>query len=150
MTVKDVMTTKVVSVGPETNIGEVAKIFFERRFHSVPVVENRKVVGIIAEDDFFSRGPKNIFLPSYIEFLKDFDLNKELTGEKREEMEKLINIKARDIMNSTCLTIMEDMKLSDLLHFFRESKYTALPVTDYAGELVGIVTVGDILGLLKA
>jgi predicted transcriptional regulator len=149
MKVRDVMTKDVVSVSPEVKIVEVARILFENRFHGVPVVEDGKIIGIITEDDFFTKDSKNLFLPSYINFLQETGISSALTREKQEKLDKLMNSKASDIMSSDCVTIMDSMDIRDLLNFFRETNFNTLPVTDEKNSLVGIVTLADILGLVK-
>lgn len=150
MKVKDIMVKKVITVAPNAKITEVAGILFKNRFHAVPVVEEGKVVGIITEDDFFTRGANNVFLPSYIEFIKGVKVVDNLTKENQEKMEKLVNLEAKDIMTKECISIVSEMDLKDLLEFFRETKFIALPVIDEGDKLVGIVTISDILGLIKA
>jgi len=53
MKIKDIMITGVISVDPKTSIAAVSDIIFKNGIHGVPVVQGRKVVGIITEDDFF-------------------------------------------------------------------------------------------------
>ena len=147
--VRDVMTKKVVSVSPETGIVEIADLIFKNRFHGVPVIESGKVAGIVTETDFFTKDASILFLPSYINFLKENKIKEDLPPEKREEVEKLINTKAKDIMTPDCVTIFQDMQIKDLLQFFRTTKFTSLPVTDEDNRMVGIITLSDILGLLN-
>ena len=53
VTVKQVMTTKVITVDQDTPIEEAARIMAERKIGGVPVVNAGKVVGIITETDLF-------------------------------------------------------------------------------------------------
>jgi CBS domain-containing protein len=144
------MITNVISVSPDTKIVEVAQILFKNRIHAVPVVEEGKVVGIIAEDDFFTRDTNNVFLPSYIEFIKGTKIVDALVKEKQEKLSKLMSLEAKDIMTKECVSILEDMDLNGLLEFFRETRFMTLPVIDNKEKLIGIVTVSDIIGLMKA
>lgn len=149
MQVKDIMVKEVVTVDPETRITEVAKILFENRFHGVPVVKDGEIVGIITETDFFTKDSENFFLPSYIKFLEKNVNIKDLSGDQQGNVAKLFGAKATDIMSKNCTTIFEDMKLEDLLEFFKTTKFTTLPVVDEKNSLVGIVTVSDIINLIK-
>ena len=45
MNASDLMTTQVVSVGPETGIDEILAILLERRISGVPVVDAGRVLG---------------------------------------------------------------------------------------------------------
>jgi CBS domain-containing protein len=150
MKIKDIMTTQVFTVNQDTKITEVADVMLKNRIHAVPVVEGGKVIGIIAEDDFFSRSANNIFLPSYIEFIKGTNAVDELVRDKKEKLDKLMNLEAKDIMTTECVSVLEDMDISSLLDFFRETKFATLPVLNSEEKLVGIVTLSDIIGLIKA
>src|SRR5215813_4902333 len=56
MRAMDVMTTNVVTVGPETPVQEVAKILSERNISGVPVVDaENRLVGIVSEGDLLHR-----------------------------------------------------------------------------------------------
>jgi hypothetical protein len=55
MRAMDVMTTEVVSVGPDTTVQDLAKLISERGISGVPVVENGRLVGIVSEGDLLHR-----------------------------------------------------------------------------------------------
>lgn len=48
---EQVMTKKVVSVGPETTIEQVGNIFLTHEFHALPVVEDDSLIGIVTTTD---------------------------------------------------------------------------------------------------
>lgn len=50
-TVGDIYVEEVVTVTPATPVSDVADIMSNRKIHAVPVVEGKKVVGIIARID---------------------------------------------------------------------------------------------------
>lgn len=148
MIVKDIMSKTVVSVQPEMKLSEVAEIIFKQKIHGVPVVNDGKIVGIITETDFFTKDSENIFLPTYLEFIEKNNAKGSFSKQEQEKIDKLLDIRAKDIMNEGCLTIFQDMELQQLVDFFRTSNYKTLPVTDEKEELVGIVTRSDMIGLL--
>ncbi|MBT3310377.1 MAG: CBS domain-containing protein [Desulfobacteraceae bacterium] len=51
ITVADAMTEDPVSVNSDTGIGEVAELMVDKNFHSIPVVDDGKLVGIIGKED---------------------------------------------------------------------------------------------------
>jgi len=51
LTVKEAMTPKPVTVIPETDIEEVAKLMVDKKYHTLPVVVGGKVVGIVGKED---------------------------------------------------------------------------------------------------
>lgn len=53
ITIKHIMTTDVVTVAEDTPIEEAARIMADNKIGGLPVVHNKKVVGIITETDLF-------------------------------------------------------------------------------------------------
>jgi CBS domain-containing protein len=51
--VGDIMTRNVVTVGPDTDLAEVARTMLERKIGGLPVLEQGRLVGIITESDIF-------------------------------------------------------------------------------------------------
>ncbi len=49
--VKDAMVTRVTSVSPDTPVSEIASLMVEKHFHTIPVVADNKLVGIIGKED---------------------------------------------------------------------------------------------------
>jgi len=49
--VEQAMTTKPVTVGPETSIEDIASLMVEKKLHTLPVVDQSKLVGIIGKED---------------------------------------------------------------------------------------------------
>ena len=48
---RDVMTEKVVTVGPEEDLEGLAELMVKRRVNPVPVVESGRLVGIVSRSD---------------------------------------------------------------------------------------------------
>jgi len=51
LTVADAMTPNPVTVTPDTNIETVAALMVDHNFHTLPVVEASRLVGIIGKED---------------------------------------------------------------------------------------------------
>ncbi|MCG8541380.1 MAG: CBS domain-containing protein [Clostridia bacterium] len=64
----DVMTDQIVSVSPETDIHEAANIMAQHQIRRLPVVENGKLVGIVAIGDFATQ---NIYINEAGDALSD-------------------------------------------------------------------------------
>jgi len=47
----DIMTEPVVTVGPDSEVQDLAELMVKRRFNPVPVVENGVLVGIVSRAD---------------------------------------------------------------------------------------------------
>ncbi|MEM2855950.1 MAG: CBS domain-containing protein [Candidatus Nitrosocaldaceae archaeon] len=50
--VKDVMSTPLITVGPEATVEVAAKIMYENGIRRLPVVENDNLLGIVTATDF--------------------------------------------------------------------------------------------------
>lgn len=149
MLVEDVMTKKVILVSPDDTVERVAQLLTENRIHGVPVVENGLPIGIITETDFFTKGSVTIYLPQYIDFLKRDSMFSKIGSDEKEKIEILLNTRANDIMSSPCITVQEKDDISDFFELVRKKKLTSVPVVDKSGRLAGIVTLSDIIDLIK-
>lgn len=50
-TVAHAMTVKPVTIKPDTGIDTIAELMVGNKFHTLPVVENEKLVGIVGKED---------------------------------------------------------------------------------------------------
>ena len=56
MQASDIMTAKVVTVSPDTDVEVIARLLLERRISAVPVVDaNDQILGIVSEGDLMRR-----------------------------------------------------------------------------------------------
>ncbi|MCP3940707.1 MAG: CBS domain-containing protein [Desulfobacteraceae bacterium] len=49
--VEQAMVTKVTTITADTPVSEIASLMVEKHFHTIPVVEGKKVIGIIGKED---------------------------------------------------------------------------------------------------
>ncbi len=52
--VEQAMVKKVTTVAPDTPLSEIASLMVEKHFHTLPVVEGTKLVGIIGKEDILN------------------------------------------------------------------------------------------------
>lgn len=143
--VKDIMTREVISVGPNEPLQKVAALLTSHRIHGVPILEGGKIVGIITETDFFTKDSSNIYLPSYIDFMRKMRVANEMSGSRREMVDRLMQAKARDIMSSPCQTVSEELSVKELIRKFKETGLSVFPVVDEQDSMKGIVAIADVL-----
>ena len=118
--VKDVMTTKVVTVSPEADISKIAKKMEKERIHNVIVVDRRKKpIGIVTGGDIIRKV-----------------LAKGLNPKK---------IKAKDVMSSPLKFVSPEDYAMHAADKMLLNGVKRLPVLDKEGNLVGIVTAKDLL-----
>lgn len=149
MEVGEIMTKEVIAVRPTSNIQEVSELINKFRIHAIPVTDEGKIVGIITESDFFVKSLLNTYLPSYVDFIKEIKFADKLSHKQKEDLSILINAKAADIMTSDCVTVHPDFPINELLLMFQKTNFYSIPVADKGNNLVGIVTLTDLLKHLK-
>jgi len=149
--VKDIMTKKVVYFSPDDSIFDVAKVLAELDISGGPVVENKKVVGVITLSDILryisvktSVKPKMIN-PSISELiLRLLELGKNQL-EFKKEIEKIKSFKVRDVMTKNVITIHPDADIIEAASLLVKHGINRLPVVDRKGRLRGIVARADLI-----
>ena len=146
ITAKDIMTREVITISPDTEIAQVAKLLLTKRINGVPVVNDTgELVGILCQSDLIIQ-QKNIPIPSLFTLLDGFI---PLTSSKKldKEVEKIMATKAEDAMTANPVTVNPDTAIEEIAALMVEKSYHTLPVVD-AGKLVGIVGKEDVLRTL--
>ena len=144
--VKEIMTTDVISVAPQTEIVQAAKILLRERINGVPVVdEEGTLVGILCESDLIMQ-QKKFPVPSFFTLL---DGLVPLTSMKRfeAEVQKMSAVIVADAMTPNPLTVTPETTVEEVATIMVGKKYNTLPVVE-DGKLVGIVGKNDILKTL--
>ena len=144
LTVKDIMSKNIVSVKPDTEIIEAAKILLENRFNGLPVVDDSgKVVGIICQSDLVAQ-QKSLPIPTLFTFLDGFI---PLTSLKKmeSEIQKIAAITVADAMTKKPVTVKPDTRIETVAALMADKKLYTLPVLDDDGRLMGIVGKEDLL-----
>lgn len=54
MTARDIMTTNVVLITPDTTLDEIVRLVAKKHIHAFPVVDKKKLVGIISRHDILN------------------------------------------------------------------------------------------------
>ena len=144
--VKDIMTKEVISVSPETEITDAAKILLEKRINGMPVVDPfGRLVGIICQSDLVAQ-QKSIPIPSVFTLLESFI---PLTSMKRidKEMEKIAALTVKQAMTPNPVTVGPETDIEDVAKLMVDKKYHTLPVME-GDKVVGIVGKEDVLKTL--
>ncbi|TDT60889.1 CBS domain-containing protein [Fonticella tunisiensis] len=117
MKVKDVMSSDVAYVSPDTPVTEIARIMKEKNIGSVPVCENKRAVGIVTDRDIV---------------IRDVAMGKGLN-----------NVKARDVMSTGLSVTTPETDIHEAAKMMADKQIRRLPVVDN-GKLVGILAIGDL------
>ncbi len=148
-TVADVMTRDPITATRETPLTDVIKILAERRISSLPVVDNGKLVGVISETDLMWR-ESGVTPPPYI-MLLDSVIYLENPARYEREVHKALGQTVGEVMNDRHITtIAPDKPLREAAQIMHERTVNSLPVVDSAGQVIGILTRGDIVRAMAA
>ncbi|PHN07327.1 CBS domain-containing protein [Flavilitoribacter nigricans] len=127
--IREIMTTALITVAPDTPVKEIQKIFAANSFHHLPVVEaGSQLVGIVSREDF------RIFYEQ---------LSAQSSGPTWSHMQ-LEHRRAKDLMTASPLCLDPDDTIGLAADIFLANKFHALPVIE-DGLLMGILTTHDIL-----
>jgi len=145
MRARDVMTSPVVSVGPETTVKEIAKLLIERRVSGVPVLDQgERVVGIVSEGDLIRRveGTDERHRSWWLRLFSDATTD-------ATEYVKTHGRRAADVMTRDVVTVGEDMPLHEIAALLEARRIKRVPVVR-DGRVVGIVSRANLLHGLAA
>lgn len=144
--VKDIMTSEVISVSPETEIVSAARIMIEKRINGLPVVDGKgKVVGILCQSDLVAQ-QKCVPIPSLFSLMDGF---MPLTSLKRieKEVEKIAALTVAQAMTPRPTTVTAETGIEEVAALMVDKGFHTLPVVQ-DGNLVGVVGKEDVLKTL--
>ena len=120
MLVKQLMTKNVSSCRQENNLAELAEIMWNQRCGALPILDGSgRVMGIITDRDIcIALGTKNI---------------------------RASDVLAREVSSPGCVSCSPDNDVRDALRTMATQEVSRLPVVDEAGQLVGILSIDDII-----
>lgn len=143
--VQEIMTREVVTVSVTTPVSEVARLLWEYKLTGVPVLEGRRVAGVVTEYDLIAR-QSEWDAPLYITFLDAF-LRVPGSGSE-EQLRRILATTAGQLMSAPAITLPPDATVQDAATLMYERRVNPVPVVDDAGDLVGIVSRSDIVRLM--
>ena len=116
--IRDVMTPNPECVSEKDSIRDVARIMKNEDTGVVPVLDGKKVVGLITDRDIVVRGLA--------------------------EGKNLENARVNELMTRSVRSVREDATVDEALDLMSSAEIRRVPVVNQNDELVGIVSLGDI------
>lgn len=147
ITVKDIMTTELVTFSPDDEIAKATKILLEKRFNGAPVVDSEgKLVGILCQSDLIAQ-QKSFPIPTIFTVFDGFI---PLTSVKHleKEVEKISAALVSQAMTPDPVTVRPDTEIENVAKLMVDKNFHTLPVVDENGNLIGIIGKHDILKTL--
>lgn len=120
MKVRDIMTKQTVSCGGETNIAQAVQLMWENACGFLPVLgEGHNVIGVLTDRDIaIALGTRN---------------------------QRASEVRASDVMPRKLFACTADEDVHTALKTLRSEGIRRLPVIDREGELVGILSIDDVV-----
>ena len=140
---KDIMTTELITVSPETEIVHATKLLLDNRINGVPVTdETGKLVGILCQSDLVAQ-QKKFPVPSFFTFL-DGLIPLSSMKQLEKEVQKIAAITVAQAMTPNPITVRPDTGIEEVAALMVDNNFHTIPVVE-KGKLVGIVGKEDIL-----
>ncbi len=117
MKVGDWMEKKLITIDKETTIQDAVSLMKKHSIRHLPVLEGKRLVGLVTDGDM-----RQIFVASLIEELA-----------------------IDDVMIKDPITVTVDTEIEEAAKIIYYNKIGALPVIDEGNEILGIITVADIM-----
>jgi CBS domain-containing protein len=118
-----VMTAdNILTVEANDSLERVKHIMNGHPIHHVPVLERGKLVGIISTSDLLRHASGGAEASAFDE-----------------------DMKARDVMETSLVTLRPRDPLLKAANLLAKEQFSSLPVVDDEGELIGILTIRDLL-----
>lgn len=137
MQAKDIMTTNVATVRPDTSVEAISKLMLSRNVSGVPVVDsNGAIVGIVTEGDLMLRkevsGDVKPHTSWWLRLVSDSKTN-------AMEYIKTHGSRADEVMTRDVTVVKEDTPVGEIARILAEKHIKRVPVVR-DGKLVGIVS----------
>jgi CBS domain-containing protein len=116
--VRDVMTPNPETVTQNDGVRDAARIMKDQDTGVVPVVDGKKIVGMITDRDIVVRCVA--------------------------EGKNPLDAKVHDVMTKSVRKVQEDATINEVLTMMSSAEIRRLPVVNRNDEIVGIVSMGDI------
>ena len=143
MKVRDVMTSPVLSVEPDTAILEAVRIMLQRHISGLPVIDkDGHLVGMVTEGDFLRRAETGTQRrrPRWLEYLVG-------PGRLADEYTHSHGRKVSDVMTADPLTVTEETPLEQVVKLMEKRQIKRLPVVR-DDKVVGIVSRANLVHAL--
>jgi len=146
MNAREIMTSRVITVSPDTAVRDIAALLLKHRISAVPVVENGELVGIVSEADLLHRyeiGTEDAARPGswWLRLL---------SGEQSAaQYVKSHARRARDIMTPQVECVAPDTPIAEIATLLEKRGIKRVPVVQKK-KVVGIVSRSNLVQALAS
>jgi CBS-domain-containing membrane protein len=142
----DVMTRKVITVGPGTTVRDAARLFADNHISGAPVVDDEgRLLGMLTEGDLIHRAEIGTQARRRSWWLEFFASTQNLAATYIKENARLV----KDVMTPRVITVKETTPVSEIADLLERHRIKRVPVL-YDGELLGIVSRANLVKALAS
>jgi acetoin utilization protein AcuB len=127
-TVEKWMTKNPITIDQDASIIEAIHLMKEKGIRRLPVMTKGRLTGLITE-----------------RMIKDYTPGKATSLDTWEVHYLLSKTSVKDVMNAAPITVTPDVNLASAAQLILNHKLYGLCVVDAKGDLVGVMSVGDML-----
>lgn len=140
MQARDIMTTSVITVAPETDIREAAQMLLDNRISAMPVIDQAgKLVGIVSEGDLMRRQEAGTG--------RHHSWWLDLLASPRERALTYVKEHSRrvgDVMTRRVIAVEEDADLESIAETLEKNRIKRVPVVR-DGKVIGVVSRANLM-----
>jgi CBS domain-containing protein len=144
MNARDIMSSPVISVGPQTPVLQIAALLREQRIGGVPVLDENELVGIVTEKDLLHRREIGTEHRSQTQAWWRRVVGPDLEPERYVKSHGRC---AEHVMTRIVVVVEPDTSLRTIMALFDRNRIGRVPVL-VNGRIVGIVTSADLVKAL--
>ena len=144
MNASDIMTLRVITVGPDTPITELVSLMLSNRISAVPVVQDGRLVGIVSEGDLIRRA-ETASEPKRSRWLELATSVSTLAA----DYTKSHGRRASEVMTTDVISVTPKTPIAEIAALLEKRHIKRVPVVDN-GQLVGIVSRSNLLQALAS
>ena len=138
MKVHDVMTVEVATTTPGTSLKDAALELATRRISGMPVVDDEgHVIGVLSEADILAKESGEQERTGFLQWFLD-PTDQWMTA-------RFDAVTVGDAMSSPARTVYPQATVADAATRMLDAQVNRLPVVDEDGQLVGLISRGDIV-----
>lgn len=112
----------LITISPDDTVYQALTVMAERNLTALPVVKNNALLGIFSERDY----ARKIILQ----------------GKRSRET------KISEIMTAKLITVEPSQTVNDCMCIMTERRIRHLPVMNPEGEMIGIISIGDVMKII--
>ncbi|MBZ9708530.1 CBS domain-containing protein [Mesorhizobium sp. ESP7-2] len=140
---KDVMTSPVIAVEPDSSVDEVADILLSHGISAVPVIDRGVLLGIVSEGDLIRRAEIGTAPQGPSWWLRLFSNNASLAIAYIRSHSAHVT----DVMTKQVATVVESTPVAEIATLLEYNRIKRVPVLR-DGQVVGIVSRANLVGAL--